>query len=278
MFRLTTMVSALLLMFFGTAPCVSETVDVNGVELHYTIHGDGPPLLLLHGYGGTGDRTWKHLLPKFKPHFQLIVPDLRGHGRSSFTKDNFTHRQAAKDVLALLDQLEISSTSAIGNSTGAMTLLHVATIAPERVKSMVLNSATTHFPESARAIMETVKDDGESALGDYFADERMAAMHKLGPKQHEWLRRSFREMKDDETDMNFNQRALKRISASTLIVHGDRDQLFPIDIPVTLYKNIPNSKLWIVPGQDHNAAWDPNSESRILEPWPWVSICLSHLK
>jgi pimeloyl-ACP methyl ester carboxylesterase len=89
-------------------------------------------------------------LPEFKSHFKLIVPDLRGHGRSSFTEENFTHRLAAKDILALLDHLGISSTSAIGNSTGAMTLLHVATIAPQRVKSMVLNSKAEKVPPIIR--------------------------------------------------------------------------------------------------------------------------------
>lgn len=55
---------------------------LNGVELYYEVHGAGQPLLLLHGFSGSS-QDWKSLAKDWGERFQLIVPDLRGHGRSS---------------------------------------------------------------------------------------------------------------------------------------------------------------------------------------------------
>ena len=51
--------------------------------------------------------------------------------------------------------------------------------------------------------------------------------------------------------MNFNAQSLSTITARTLIVHGDRDHFFPVEIPVSIYRSIPNAALWIIPGGDH---------------------------
>ena len=97
-------------------------------------------------------------------HYQLIIPDLRGHGRSTNPSGAFTHRQSALDVYALLDQLGVKRFKAMGISTGGMTLLHMATQQRDRVEAMVLIGATSYFPEEARAIMREVP--GNALAGD----------------------------------------------------------------------------------------------------------------
>jgi pimeloyl-ACP methyl ester carboxylesterase len=57
--------------------------------------------------------------------------------------------------------------------------------------------------------------------------------------------------------MNFSEHDLSSITARTLVVHGDRDRLFPVEIPVNIYRALPNSELWIVPGGDHVPIFDP---------------------
>ncbi len=82
-----------------------------------------------------------------------MIPDLRGHGRSTNPLLEYTHRQAASDVVALLDHLGIERFKAIGISGGGNILLHLATQHPSRVVAMVLVSATSYYPEQARTFM-----------------------------------------------------------------------------------------------------------------------------
>src|SRR5690349_14900910 len=97
---------------------------VNDIEIYFEDRGTGQPLVLLHGGMGIG-ADWRHVFPADPEHYRVIVPDLRGHGRSTNPGGAFTFRQCARDVLALLDTLGIGQTKAIGLSMGAKTLLHV---------------------------------------------------------------------------------------------------------------------------------------------------------
>src|SRR5438128_8786808 len=129
-----------------------HTVHVNEIEMYYEEHGAGKPLVLLHGFGGC-TQNWHPFIAELSARHRLIVVDLRGHGHSTNPENKFTHREAASDVLLLLDKLEIDRFSAMGISSGGMTLLHMATRQPQRIDAMVLISATSHFPEQARAKM-----------------------------------------------------------------------------------------------------------------------------
>src|SRR6476620_11778367 len=128
------------------------SVHVNEIEMYYEIHGEGEPLLLLHGGGGVG-ANWQLVFKEAPAGYQLIVPDLRGHGRSTNSSTEFSFRQSALDVFALLDQLGVHRFKATGMSMGAKTLLHMATQQSTRIEAMVLVSAAPYFPEQARVIM-----------------------------------------------------------------------------------------------------------------------------
>ena len=99
----------------------ADTIDVNGFQMYFEERGDGNPLLLLHGGTGIGG-DWTLVFTGGDPTgFRVIVPDLRGHGRSTNPSRSFTFRQAAKDVFALLDHLGVQRVKAIGLSMGAST-------------------------------------------------------------------------------------------------------------------------------------------------------------
>ena len=221
-------------------------MSVNGMEMYYEVHGQGDPLVLLHGFNSSGS-IWTSVLGKLASEYQLIVPDLRGHGRSTNPSNKFTHRQSALDVFALLDHLAMDEFKAMGISTGGMTLLHMATAQPERVKAMVLIGATSYFPEQTREGMRGVDPDNQPPA----AWERMRQQHVHGDDQIRALWTQFRDFEDNFDDMNFTTPYLATITAKTLIVHGDRDGFFPVDIPVEQYQAIPNSYLWIVPNGPH---------------------------
>src|SRR5690349_7448120 len=117
----------------------TRTATINGIEMFHEIRGEGAPLVLLHGFTGcSGD--WVHLfdMAALAREYRLIVPDMRGHGRSTNPHGTITHRQCALDVFALLDQLGVERFSAVGLSLGGNTLLHMATTQRERVEAMVL--------------------------------------------------------------------------------------------------------------------------------------------
>ena len=110
-------------------------INVNRFELYYEERGGGEPLLLLHGGTGSG-AEWKIVFTGGDPDgFRVMVPDLRGHGRSTNPSRAFTFRQAAHDMFALLDHLGIQRVKAIGLSMGAKTLLHMGTLQPDRVEA-----------------------------------------------------------------------------------------------------------------------------------------------
>src|SRR5262249_58324186 len=113
--------------------------------------GGGGPLLLPHGGSGVGG-DWAHIFPTDPPGYRVVIPDLRGHGRSTNPSRRFTFRQCARDVVSLLDVLQIDRVKAIGMSMGAKTLLHVPTRHVDRVSAMVLVSATPHLPPHMRPI------------------------------------------------------------------------------------------------------------------------------
>src|SRR4051812_40307095 len=219
-----------------------QAVSINGIEMYFETRGDGQPLVLLHGGGGVG-ANWQMIFPTVPATYQLIVPDLRGHGRSTNPTGEFTFRQSALDVFALLDHLGITQFKAVGISMGAKTLLHMATQQPARVEAMVLVSAAPYFPEQARAIMREV-----SAADHTEAEWRqMREWHKQGDDQIRALWRLPGLFKDSYTDISFTPPLLSTITARTLIVHGDRDPLYPVNLATEMYAAIPRAYLWIIP-------------------------------
>lgn len=225
---------------------MTTTANVNGIQLYYRDHGAGEPLLLLHGFTGSGD-DWQHVFPQPLAGFRVIVPDLRGHGRSTNPSGTFRFADVARDLFALLDRLGISRVKAIGMSAGAKTLLHMATQQPDRITAMVIVSGTPRFPDQARAIMRTMTEETRSSA----EWEEMRGRHQLGDDQIRALWRHAREFADDREDMNFTAPSLAAIQARTLIVHGDRDPLYPVELAVELLRGIPRASLWVVPNGGH---------------------------
>ena len=221
-------------------------LQVNGIDLHYELLGEGEPLLWLHGFMGSG-ADWKFLFNEPPAGYQLIAPDLRGQGASTNPTGEFTFRQAAQDVLALLHHLHVSQVKAIGVSGGGIVLLHMATIETVSMDRMVLVSAPPYFPEQARAIQ---KEFSEAMLPEV-ERERMRQRHNGGEKQIEQLFEITRGFADNYTDVNFTPQILAAITAETLIVFGDRDPLYPVSLATELYRAISKSYLWVVPNGGH---------------------------
>ena len=227
---------------------------VNGVELYFEVHGVGDPMLLLHGFSGSS-QDWTSLTAEWGKHFQLIIPDLRGHGRSSILSKPFRHQDAAVDMIELIDRLGIGTCKGLGVSGGGNVLLHMATKQPERMKAMVLVSATPYFPAQARSLMRQYPESLPEAQW-----EILRRRHQGGDAQIRAILASTKAFAGSYDDMSFTPPHLSTIQARTLIVQGDRDPLYPVELSVEMAKAIPKSSLWIVPNSGHGPV--------IGERWP----------
>jgi pimeloyl-ACP methyl ester carboxylesterase len=232
----------------------SHTLRLNGIEMYYETVGAGEPLVLLHSGTQTG-RMFDPFVAEFSARYRLIIPDLRGHGGSTNPGGEWSTRQFARDVYALLDHLEIGRFKAIGASAGAMTLLHMATQQPERVEAMVVVGVGTHLPAACREILARTDAD---ALPEA-AWERLRAKHHHGDEQIRALYAWVASLADSYNDMTFTPPYLATIRARTLVVHGDRDYCFPASMAWEIYDAIPSAYLWVVPNGSHVPIGGPRS-------------------
>lgn len=231
-----------------------STVSANGVELAYRVQGEGEPLLLLHGFFGSS-ADWVHLfdLDELARQYQLIMPDARGHGRSTNPTGAFTFRLCAADVRALLDHLGLARVKAVGLSLGGGTLFHVATQDFDRIEAMVLIAAPSYFPTQARALTAAVSERDEDHPEAEWRELR--ARHVQGDDQIRALWRIARGFATSYDDVAFTPPLLATIRARTLIVTGDRDGLYPLEMFVEQYRAIPGAALMVIPDGGHHAVF-----------------------
>lgn len=225
---------------------MKQNFAVNDIEMYCESRGEGEPLLLLHGFTGLG-RDWELIFKEPPAGYRLIAPDLRGHGQSTNPSKTFTFRQAALDVVGLLDALGTERCKAIGLSGGAQILLHMATLQLARIEAMVLVSGVHYFPKQARALMAQMTVESHSQQEWEF----MRGRHLRGDEQIRMLWEQCHSLKNSYDDVNFTPLLLSTIKARTLIVYGDRDPIYPVELAVEMYRAIPDSYLWVVPDSGH---------------------------
>lgn len=226
-------------------------VTVRDLTMYYEEHGraDGVPLVLLHSFQGTG-AIWRKQVPAFATDYRLLLPDLRGHGRT----DNpgglpaMNYRQFARDIIAFCDAVGAERAAFCGQSAGAMLLLSLALIAPERVWALVLAGGTYFYGEEVRAWWRT--QTPETLVRD--RDTARARHTALGPEHWREAAVAFIALGTHAHSEDFPEaEELRAITAPTLIIHGDRDFHFPVAIPTGLYGLLPDAELCILPHTGH---------------------------
>jgi pimeloyl-ACP methyl ester carboxylesterase len=115
--------------------------DLNGFDIHYDVHGEGEPLLCVHGLG-CDRRAWALQVGPFSERFKTVFFDNRDVGQSSLAADDYTTADMAEDALALADHVGLDSFHLLGVSLGGMVAQQLALSAPERVLTLTL--AMTH--------------------------------------------------------------------------------------------------------------------------------------
>jgi pimeloyl-ACP methyl ester carboxylesterase len=114
-------------------------IDRNGVKIYYEVHGDGPPLILTHGYSSTS-AMWQGQIAGLSQHFRLVLWDMRGHGQSDYPEDPAAYSEAATvgDIGALLDEIGARRAIVGGLSLGGYMSLAFCRAHPERVAALLI--------------------------------------------------------------------------------------------------------------------------------------------
>jgi 3-oxoadipate enol-lactonase len=235
-----------------------DTLEINGIRLAYDRHGKGTPLVLLHGYP-LDRRLWDEVVPLLENQFDLILPDLRGFGGSSTVDAFYTMEDFASDIAGLLDSLGIQKTAIAGHSMGGYVALAFARLYPERVTGLGLISSQVLADTPAKR-EDRFKTAAEVAdKGPASVVETMAPKFTNDPRLQEFARSSM-ELQQPAAYIGALKAMGERVDSTHLlesihypvvIVHGDADQLIPIDRAREVKAGLPDAYLVEITGAGH---------------------------
>lgn len=258
------------------------------LTLYYELHGEGPPLLLLHGFTG-GVPNWAPLIAKLRSSHHLIALDLPGHGRSAAPSAPAAYAMpiVAQHITALLDHLGHEDAHFLGYSMGGRLALYLALHHPQRCRSLILESASPGLATAAERHARIIADN---ALADFIEQQGIeafvarwealplfASQQKLAPsiqETHRALRlqnrpqglaNSLRGMGAGAQTSLWER--LDELVLPTLLIAGSLDHKF-VNISRQMAQRMPHAQLQIVPDAGHTVHLErPALYARLLLDW-----------
>ena len=225
---------------YGSNQVVGKYVDVNGIRMYYEEYGQGKPLLLIHGNGGS-ILHMGYQIQYFSKQYRCIVADSRAHGKSGIGTGRLTYEVMANDWAALLDHLKIDSAYIIGWSDGGILGLLLAINHPKKVSKLAAMGANLR-PDST-AVYAWAFPFIQSMMK--LSDSMMAAKDKS--QNWEVLKKHLDLLANQP---NISLHAVKSISCPVLLMAGDKDVIRE-EHTIEMYQNIRKSHLCIFPGETH---------------------------
>jgi len=154
---------------WSTAIC-----ETNGISIHYTrTGGNKPPLILLHGLTANG-ACWTALAHAAEGEYDVVMPDARGHGKSSVPNHGYRYEEHANDIVGLIKTLKLSPPILIGHSMGGMTAAVVASRNPKLLRALILADPTFLSPKAQREICDSDIYDQHRQILNTSLDEVVA--------------------------------------------------------------------------------------------------------
>jgi len=230
---------------YGNNAAAGRFTVVNGIRIYYETYGSGPPLLLIHGNGGS---IWgmRCQISHFSRSYRVIVADSRGHGKSDDGSGPLKYEQMADDLAALLDEIHLNSTGVIGQSDGAILALLLAIRHPAKVSKIIANSPK-FWPDPT-----AVADWNFPLLRQHL--DHAKAMIARGDHSQDWTRmKRWDELMLNEPHIPLSE--LCRIQVPVLISGADDDVIKPEHL-LAIYGNLPHAQLSIMPGATHSLNQD----------------------
>jgi 3-oxoadipate enol-lactonase len=238
--------------------------QINGYRLSFaSIGAETAPAVVLSHALATRAEVWGYQLPLLHRHFRVILYDVRGHGESEASGDNYSPEELANDVGKLLDHLSIARVAFVGLSLGGVIGQVLALTAPERLSALVLCSTGSETNETMLANfelrIETVRLKGmdsqvEPTLARWFSPPFLQS----APQTTAWIADLIRTTSLNGfvgccralQKLNLTGR-LKQIKVPTLLIPGENDQSFPPSVSEAMRERIDGSRLKILPGAAH---------------------------
>jgi pimeloyl-ACP methyl ester carboxylesterase len=228
-------------------------IDRDGVKLHYEVHGDGPPLLLTHGYSSTS-AMWRGQIEALSKHHTLILWDMRGHGQSGYPDDPLAYSEALTiaDMAALLDEVRAGPAIVGGLSLGGYMSLAFYRAHPDRVRALLIidtgpgfkkDEARDAWNRRAHETAERFEREGLAVLQSQ-SRERSGAGHR----DASGLARAARGMLTQRDARAIE--ALPDIKVPALVVVGADDAPF-LAASDYMAAKIPGAKKVVIPAAGH---------------------------
>jgi pimeloyl-ACP methyl ester carboxylesterase len=226
----------------------------NGLDIYYEEHGRGEPLLLIHG-GVLTAGSWQPYVEAFAAHFRVIMPDSRGHGRTSNPAGSLSFGLLADDVAALAQALDLRKPLVFGYSDGGQVTLEIGMRYPDLPRALVIGGAYPELTEGSRRMVRAILGDLQSPEVDFERFERenpeFAAELRRDHGAEGWkkLLKDIKPMWNAALDYTPDDFA--RVVAPTLVMLGDRDNFVPVEDSVQMYRLLPKAEFAVIPAADH---------------------------
>ena len=235
-----------------------EKININGLQLAYDRRGEGPALVLLHGFP-LDHHLWDEIVPLLDNTFDVITPDLRGFGESTIGDTQPSMDDYASDIAELLDQLKIAKAAIVGHSMGGYVALAFARLYPERVSGLGLVSSQVlaDAPERKEGRYKSAADVEANGIGSvvesmapkFTSDERLqgyarTSMEQQPPSAYISALKAMAERLDSTP-------LLSSFDFPVVVIHGDSDSLIPVDRAREVKSALPQAHLVEVPGAGH---------------------------
>ncbi|MFE9690135.1 alpha/beta fold hydrolase [Micromonospora sp. NPDC005806] len=245
------------------------------LPLYFTEHGSGPPLLLVHGLMVTGE-MFAPVIEHFAARHRVIVPDLRGHGRSRNLPPPYAPAQLAADLSQLLDHLGIDSTAVLGYSQGGAIAQQLVLGFPERCHRLVLactyafNMVTWREKVEGQVVPLMLRVLGLRLMAKLVVSRGAS---QLGKERADWLAglmadqdRTLMVSAWKETMAFDSRRRLTQIACPSLVLAASNDQAVPIHHAKMLHDGIAGSRLIVIDDADHALIWThPDEFARVTD-------------
>lgn len=234
--------------------------DVNGIKMYYEVHGEGEPIVLLHGAYMNIHLNWNQLVPELVKTHKVIAFELQGHGHTPLGNRPYAYKTLATDVAEALKFLKVRQADIAGYSFGGTIAYQLAIQNPELVKSLIIISSTYKYVGWQTEAQHLLKDmKPEYLSGEPLKSEYVAA----APDSTQWIPFLNKLVAFNSVDYNLGDENIKNLKMPVLLIAGDNDG---IDKPTLFqtYKALgggvfadmagfPKSQLAILPGQSHGS-------------------------
>ena len=241
------------------------TCETNGINIHYTrTGGSKPPLILLHGLTANG-ACWTTLAHAMERDYDVIMPDARGHGKSSVPDYGYRYEDHANDVVGLIEALRLSPASLIGHSMGGLVAAVVASRAPQLLRCLLLADPTFLSPKVQREVRDSEVADQHRRTLKMSLDDLVAEARRRHPDRSldtiELIARARLQTSlsafDVLTPPNPNyRRVVSTIDVPVLLVIGGSAGVVSPEVAADLQRLNPRLRVEQIPEAGHGLPYD----------------------